>query len=89
MPGIQIRELSVLQDSGLSVRERNRAKRKARQLARRPSVDTDSIGRRYARGGRGRGWGVGGGGGWGGDLHITLFPVIVILHLPRSPRHPL
>jgi hypothetical protein len=39
----QVKELNALQQSaGLSVRERNKAKRKARQLARRISIDTES-----------------------------------------------
>jgi len=41
----QVKELSALQLSGLSARERNLAKRKAKLSARRASVDTDSKGR--------------------------------------------
>jgi TATA-binding protein-associated factor len=40
----EVHELSALQLSGLSARERNRAKRKAKQMARRTSKDTE---RRY------------------------------------------
>ena len=36
-----VHELSALQLSGLSARERNRAKRKAKQMARRASKDTE------------------------------------------------
>ena len=42
----EVRELSALQLSGMSARERNRAKRKARQMARRGSNDADVAERR-------------------------------------------
>ena len=42
----QVKELNALQLKGLSVREKNKAKRKARQLARRVSIDADSVNRR-------------------------------------------
>ncbi len=44
MQASEVHELSALQLSGLSARERNRAKRKAKQMARRTSKDTE---RRY------------------------------------------
>ena len=42
-----VRELSALQLSGLSARERNRAKRKAKLMARRASKDADTPERWY------------------------------------------
>ena len=40
--GKEVKELSALALSGMSARERNRAKRKARQLARRNSRESDT-----------------------------------------------
>lgn len=42
-----MQELTALQLSGMSARERNRAKRKAKQMARRQSVDCEALERRY------------------------------------------
>ena len=42
----EVRELNALQLSGMSARERNRAKRKAKQMARRSSNDTDGTERK-------------------------------------------
>ncbi|XP_064406197.1 TATA-binding protein-associated factor 172-like [Halichondria panicea] len=39
----EVQELSALQLAGMSARERNRAKRKAKQMARRSSRDTDAL----------------------------------------------
>ena len=39
----EVQELSALQLSSMSARERNRAKRKARQMARRSSRDVDPL----------------------------------------------